>query len=158
MRIRRALNFGLAEIIPRTRSACGSCLKDDKPENDYHADYRIVLPDGTIKHLHAVGHPVLNESGDLVEFVGTTMDVTEQVQTRAALENALQEIKQRNEALRASEQNLDLIINTIPALVWSARPDGSAEFFNQHYLDYVGLSAEQVKDWGWTACGSSGRP
>jgi PAS domain S-box-containing protein len=62
----------------------------------------------------------------------------------------LQEIKQRNEALRASEHNLNLIINTIPALVWSARPDGSAEFFNQHYLDYVGLSAEQAKNWGWT--------
>jgi PAS domain S-box-containing protein len=119
-------------------------------KTDYDADYRIVLPDGTIKHLHAAGHPVLNESGDLMEFVGTTMDVTEQVQTRAALENALQEIKQRNEALRAREHNLDLIINTIPALVWSARPDGSAEFFNQHYLDYVGLSAEEVKDWGWT--------
>src|ERR1700757_1974998 len=79
------------------------------------------------------------------------MDVTERVQTSAALEKALQEIKQRNEALRASEHNLNLIINTIPALAWSARPDGSAEFFNQHYLDYVGLSAEQVKNWGWTA-------
>ena len=45
-------------------------------KTDYEADYRIVLPDGTIKHLHAVGHPVLNESGDLVEFVGTAMDVT----------------------------------------------------------------------------------
>ncbi len=119
-------------------------------KTDYDADLRIVLPDGTIKHLHAAGHPVLNESGDFVEFVGTTMDVTEQVQTRAALENALQEIKLRNEALRARERNLDLIINTIPALVWSARPDGSAEFFNQHYLDYVGLSAEEVNGWGWT--------
>jgi PAS domain S-box-containing protein len=120
-------------------------------KTNYDADFRIVLPDGTIKHLHAAGHPVLKESGGLKEFVGTTMDVTEQVQTRAALENALQEIKQRNEALRAREHNLDLIINTIPALVWSARPDGSAEFFNQHYLDYVGLSAEEAKDWGWTA-------
>jgi PAS domain S-box-containing protein len=124
--------------------------RSESQKTDYEADYRIVLPDGTIKHLHAVGHPVLNESGDLVEFLGTAIDVTEQVQTRAALENALQEIKQRNEALRASEHNLNLIINTIPALVWSARPDGSAEFFNQHYLDYVSLSAEQAKDWGWT--------
>jgi PAS domain S-box-containing protein len=75
---------------------------------------------------------------------------TEQVQTKTALEKALREIKRRNEAPRASEHDLSLIINTIPALVWSARPDGSAEFFNQHYLDYVGLPAEQVKDWGWT--------
>src|SRR6202453_4518590 len=73
-------------------------------KTDYDADYRIVLPDGTIKHLHAAGHPVLNESGDLMEFVGTTMDVTEQVQTRAALENALQRSEERNEALRAREQ------------------------------------------------------
>jgi PAS domain S-box-containing protein len=120
-------------------------------KTEYDADYRIVLPDGAVKHIHTIGHPVLNDLGDVVEFVGTNRDDTHQVQTREALEKALQEIKQRNEALRASEHNLNLIINTIPALAWSARPDGSAEFFNQHYLDYVGLSAEQVKNWGWTA-------
>jgi PAS domain S-box-containing protein len=55
------------------------------------------------------------------------------------------------EALKRSERELKLIIDTIPAMAWSARPDGSGEFFNQHYLDYVGLTAEQVRDWGWTA-------
>ena len=50
-----------------------------------------------------------------------------------------------------SERNLSLIVDTIPALAWSARPDGSAEFFNQHYLDFIGLPAEQVSGWGWTA-------
>ena len=54
-------------------------------------------------------------------------------------------------ALAASERNLKLIIDTIPALAWSARPDGSADFFNQHFLDYLGLSLEEAKDWGWTA-------
>ncbi|HWO29476.1 MAG TPA: PAS domain-containing protein, partial [Candidatus Acidoferrum sp.] len=116
----------------------------------FDIEYRIVLPDGAIKHLHSIGHPVLNESGDLVEFVGTNMDVTERVQTSAALEKAFQEIEQQNEALRASEHDLNLIINSIPALAWSARPDGSADFFNQHYLEFVGLSAEQVKNWDWT--------
>src|SRR5258708_37302428 len=58
-------------------------------KTDYDADYRIVLPDGAIKHLHAVGHPVLNESGNLVEFGGTIIDITER--------------KQREEALRRSE-------------------------------------------------------
>ena len=42
---------------------------------DYEADYRIVLPDGSLKNLHAIGHPILNEAGDLAEFVGTVMDV-----------------------------------------------------------------------------------
>ena len=56
----------------------------------------------------------------------------------------------RAEALKLSERELKLVVDTIPALAWSGRPDGSAEFFNQHFLDYVGLSAEQASDWGWT--------
>jgi PAS domain S-box-containing protein len=57
-------------------------------KTDYQADYQIVLPDGTVKHQQSVGHPVLNEAGDVVEFVGTTMEITEQVQTRKRLERA----------------------------------------------------------------------
>jgi PAS domain S-box-containing protein len=54
-------------------------------------------------------------------------------------------------ALSASQRDLKVTIDTIPALVWSTRADGSVDFVNQHYLDYVGLSPEQVRDWGWTA-------
>jgi PAS domain S-box-containing protein len=54
-------------------------------KTEFQVDYRIVPPDGTIKHLHTIGHPVLNESGDLVEFVGTTMDVTAAKQAEEAL-------------------------------------------------------------------------
>src|SRR3984893_10471957 len=42
-------------------------------------------------------------------------------------------------------------VDAIPALAWSARPDGSAEFLNRRWLDYTGLSAEEASDWGWTA-------
>lgn len=66
------------------------------------------------------------------------------------LKTQIAERKRAEEALWVSERNLSLIINTIPTLAWSARPDGSAEFFNQHYLDYVGLSSEQAQHWGWT--------
>ena len=44
---------------------------------DYELDWRIVSPDGAIKYIHAEGHPVFNSNGDLVESVGTVMDVTE---------------------------------------------------------------------------------
>jgi len=44
---------------------------------DYKVDFRIVLPDGTIRYIDGTGHPVFNDCGDLVEFVGTVMDVTE---------------------------------------------------------------------------------
>jgi len=75
-------------------------------KGEFEAEYRIVLRDGTIKHLHTIGHPVLNESGDVVEYVGTGMDVTEQRQARAALENAFEEIKRLKERLQ--DENLAL--------------------------------------------------
>ena len=48
-------------------------------------------------------------------------------------------------------QDVRLVVDAIPTLAWSAGADGSADFFNQRWLDYTGLSAEQAHDWGWTA-------
>jgi PAS domain S-box-containing protein len=63
----------------------------------------------------------------------------------------IDDVKRVEAAMRASEHNLTLIINTIPALAWSASAGGRGEFFNQHYLHYAGLSTDQAKDWNWTA-------
>src|ERR1700732_2158809 len=46
-------------------------------KSDYEVEFRILLPDGSVKHIHTVGHPVLNASGDLVQFVGSSTDITE---------------------------------------------------------------------------------
>jgi len=48
------------------------------------------------------------------------------------------------------EHDIRLLVDAIPTLAWSARPDGSAEFFNRRWLDYAGLPAEEASDWGWT--------
>jgi PAS domain-containing protein len=69
-------------------------------------DFRIILPDGSIKHLHSVAHPVWDDSGEINEVVGTVMDVTEQWKARTELEKAFEEITQRTEALRRSEAYL----------------------------------------------------
>src|SRR5262249_27499964 len=96
----------------------------------------IVTSRGAVKHIRGMARLLTQIEGRPL-FIGALQDVTES--------------KIAEDAIRASERNLKLIIDTIPALAWSARADGSAEFFNQHYLDYVGLSAEQARDWGWTA-------
>jgi PAS domain S-box-containing protein len=46
-------------------------------KSDYEVEQRLLLPDGTVKYTHTIGHPVLNASGDVVQFVGTMIDVTE---------------------------------------------------------------------------------
>jgi PAS domain S-box-containing protein len=104
----------------------------------YQADYPIVLPDGTIKHIHAIGHPVLSESGELVEFVGTTMDVTEQHEARAALQTAFEQIK-------AEQAELRHMVDAIATYIYVLRPDGTPLYANQTALDYTGLSLEDLQ-------------
>ena len=72
---------------------------------DYEADFRIVLPDGTIRHQHSLGHPILNEAGELVEFVGTAVDTTEQQRAKQILELALAKA-QKAEAFLTEAQRL----------------------------------------------------
>ena len=62
-------------------------------------DFRLVHPDGTTKYAHWVSRPVINVSGEVVELVGSIMDVTDQYQSRAALEKAFKEIKELKDEL-----------------------------------------------------------
>ncbi|HTF62077.1 MAG TPA: sigma 54-interacting transcriptional regulator, partial [Edaphobacter sp.] len=68
-------------------------------KTDFEADFRIVLPDGTIKNTRSVGHPILDEHGDVVEFVGASIDVTEHHRARADLEQAFEEIQRLRDQL-----------------------------------------------------------
>lgn len=66
-----------------------------RERTDYELDYRAVLPDGAIRQIHSLAHPVFNACGDLVEFVGTAMDITEQKQA-----------EEQRERLRQSQADL----------------------------------------------------
>jgi PAS domain S-box-containing protein len=46
-------------------------------KSGYEMEFRILLPDGSVKHIHTVGHPVLNASGDVSQFVGSLTDITQ---------------------------------------------------------------------------------
>ena len=59
-----------------------------RDKTDFETDSREVLANGSTKYLHIVGHPVLNSAGDVVELVGSTMDMTERKQTEEALHKA----------------------------------------------------------------------
>jgi PAS domain S-box-containing protein len=75
-------------------------------KQDFASDYRILLPDGTLKHMHTVGHPVVNASGEVLEFAGTGIEVTEPVEARRRLEGALEEIQRLKDRLQ--DENLAL--------------------------------------------------
>jgi PAS domain S-box-containing protein len=118
----------------RTIDAASRAIRENA---DFEVDYRIALPDGSVKQIRSVGHPVVNGNGEVVELIGTHLDVTEQYEAKEKLQRAFDEIKK-------SEDRLRLVIDTIPTLVWRAGPEGIPDFLNQPALDYTGISLDQA--------------
>src|SRR5262244_3126708 len=73
---------------------------------------------------------------------GTIMSGTEQHQ-------AWQAWAQARDAMHASREHLGMMLDSIPALAWACRPDGTTALLNQRWLDYTGLSLAQALDGGW---------
>jgi PAS domain-containing protein len=94
---------------------------------DFDFEHRLLMPDGSVKYVHVVSHAAGDEAGGL-GHVGTVMDVT---------------------AAKEAEDKIRVIIETVPAFIWTARPDGWVEFISQGWLDYTGMTLEQGLGWGW---------
>ena len=122
------------EDFERVRAGRAASLRQGAP---FSTEQRVLGNDGHYRWFLVRYKPLLDEQRRIVRWYVAAFDIEDR--------------KRAEEALRSVERNLDQIINTIPALAWSARPDGSAEFFNEQYLDFVGLSAEQASGWGWVS-------
>ncbi|MBZ9905504.1 PAS domain-containing protein [Mesorhizobium sp. BR115XR7A] len=101
----------------------------------YEHEARIRRADGEYRWNDHRGYPMRDAEGRIVRWCVLQIDIHDRKQAEARL--------------AASERNLDQIISGIPGLAWTALPDGHADFLNQHYLDYVGLSLEQARGVGW---------
>jgi signal transduction histidine kinase len=100
--------FGIDPTTPRS-SLCEIFLQRIHPEDrpgiaeglkaapmkagDYSTDYRIVLPDGSIRHVHDVVYPVKNETGQIAERFGVVMDLTERKDAEAELRRSFDQLR-----------------------------------------------------------------
>jgi len=116
----------------RVRELFGKAIAE---RADFETDYRVVHPNGDVKDIHAVGHPVCDEAGYLVEFVGTVIDITESKRSEAALRASEQVARGQVEALA---QSLDVL---------ATAPD--PEKFIGQMLSTIGrlLNAQSVSLW-----------
>ena len=78
------------EDRPNADEAFESAIEEQR---DHACDFRIVLPDGAMKYCHSIGHPVVNRNGDLVEFIGTVMDVTESRRAEQELQRSFDQLR-----------------------------------------------------------------
>ena len=77
-------------------------------KSDYEVEYRILLPGGAVRYIRSVGHPVLNASGDLVQFVGSSTDITERKQAEEALHQAQKDVARINRITTMGELTASL--------------------------------------------------
>jgi PAS domain S-box-containing protein len=107
---------------------------------DFEHTYRLLMPDGRVKHFHARAHGTQDESGH-VEFLGAGTDITDR--------------KNAEEKVREHEAELRQMLDLTPQQVAVFGPNGERLYANRVALDYLGLSNEE--EWLQTP-GSSFRP
>lgn len=103
----------------------------------FEIEYRMRRSDGVYRWFQGRHRPLFDADGSVLRWFVSVTDIDDR--------------KRAEGEIRSSERNLKLIIDTIPAFAWSALTDGTADFFNQHYLNFLGLTAEQARGSGWTA-------
>jgi hypothetical protein len=118
--------------LPRVVAAFTDAVTTGEP---YTIEHRCRRADGVYRWFQVRALAVRDLEGRITGWYVVLVDIDD--------------VKRAEEGIRASEGSLTAIINTIPALAWSAGTDGRAEFFSQHYLTYIGLSADRARDWGW---------
>src|SRR5260370_1933718 len=122
----------LQRIHPEDRAKWQGALDRAIAEkSDYEVEFRILLPGGSVKYIHTVGHAVLNTSGDLVQFVGSSTDITER--------------KQAEDKIRQSEVELRQILDFAPQQIAVLGPnrDRTRLYTNQAALDYFDITLEE---------------
>jgi PAS domain S-box-containing protein len=126
----------LKRIIPEDRSAIqkwiAACAAGEKPGD---VEFRLRLPDGTIRVFSRRGELQYDSDNKPVRMVGTSQDITERRQTESSL--------------RESEERFQVMANGIQQLAWMADADGSIFWYNQRWYDYTGTTLEETKGWTW---------
>jgi PAS domain S-box-containing protein len=125
-----------------TRDAVeGEWARCRETRNVFSVEYTLLLEDGSEKSIWTQGLLAKTHDG-LTHWVGINVDVTEQRTTQ-------DQLCQRTESLRLSEDRFRMMADTMPQIVWVARADGFHEYFNKRWYEYVGCSEEESIGNGW---------
>lgn len=115
------------EDVDRIEQAVSNALAQ---HINFQGEYRVIFPDGRVHWLTGKGRGVYNEAGDPVRMLGVIIDISEQKQAEAALQE--------------SEARFQAFMNNSPVLAWITDTDGRVLYLNQTYLRTFKLLPEQV--------------
>ena len=99
------------------------------------SEARVRRADGEYRWMLFRTLPLRDEQGRIVRWFGSSVDIEESKRAREAIQNA--------------ERELRTILETIPAFVWTARPDGTLEFITESWFERMGHGRDQILGWKW---------
>jgi PAS domain S-box-containing protein len=103
---------------------------------DWDLEYRIRRRrDNASRWISSKAQVERDSAGRPVRIVGACVDVTDRMEAA--------------EALRRSEESFRFLADAMPQITWTARPDGTPDYFNQRWFDYTGLTFARTRDEGW---------
>jgi PAS domain S-box-containing protein len=122
----------LEAIFQRTHPDDAAYVKEtveraSQEEKNLDFEHRLLMPDGPIKFIRVVAHAVKDKSGE-IEFVGAVIDIT---------------------SAKEERDRIRLIIDTVPAQLWTETADGVVDFVNRRWIDYTGMTLDQAVGSGW---------
>ena len=98
-----------------------------REEKDLDFEHRLFMQDGSVKYIRVVARAVRDKSGE-IEFVGAVMDIT---------------------SAKEAEDRIRLIIDAVPAQLWTETPEGVVDYVNRRWIDYTGMTLDQAVGSGW---------
>ncbi len=119
--------------IPRLRTLLDEIVSNHHPVQDFDVEHEFPTIGKKMMLLNAQRFESVDAQSDLILLA--IEDITDRKQTEAAL--------------RQSEQHQRFILDSIPQKLVTTKPDGSVDYFNPQWMEYTGLSFEDLKDWGW---------
>jgi formate hydrogenlyase transcriptional activator len=123
------LELILQRVHPEDVSAVEQTIERVKDGKDFEHEYRLLMPDGSVKYVHVVAH-ALGYGSDTLEFVGAVMDVTKH--------------RQAEQKIRQDERELRQIIDLVPEHIIVSAPDGTRLYANQSVLQYYGMGMKDL--------------
>jgi PAS domain S-box-containing protein len=103
----------------------------------YDVEHRCRRADGVYRWFQVRGLPVRDPEHKINAWYLLLTDIDDR--------------KKAEEALQSSQRDLSLMIDVIPGMIHTARPDGYLDYFNRRWLEYMGCSLSDIEGWNWTA-------
>ncbi|KQV73263.1 PAS domain-containing protein [Rhizobium sp. Root1220] len=107
------------------RAVLEHAFERDEP---FGVRFRLRRADGQYRWTDGKVQPLHDDDGDIIQWYGVFLDINDEVQA--------------NEAVRQSEKELQVLVDTVPSLIWLLTPEGQPCYFNARFAEWTGIAAD----------------